>query len=71
MRDVEANPLPLRRSIGFLARNTKTHVTIVGTDDRYSKGVEREMIGDALRIPKGIIENVITLKEDKRAVASR
>jgi hypothetical protein len=66
MREVEANPLPERRSIGFLARNTKTHVTIVGTDDRYSKGVEREMVGDALRIPKGVIKMVVPLKEDKR-----
>ena len=71
MKDVEAYPLPLRRSIGFLARNTKTHVTIVATDDRFAKGVEREMVGDALRIPKGIIENVIELKEAKRAVVSR
>lgn len=77
LADVEKHPLPLRRSIGFLARNGKTHITIVGTDDRFaedSKGEAAgvEFIGDALRIPKGMVRRLVPLKEDKaHAVSAR
>jgi hypothetical protein len=74
--DIEEHPLPERRSIGFLARAGKTHITLVGTDDRYAAGedIGVEMIGDALRIPKAIVKKIIPLKEDKtlvREVASQ
>lgn len=67
LEEVVKHPLPVRRSIGFLVRKTRAEITLVGTDDRFAKGVEKEMIGDALRVPMGMVQKIVYLREDPRA----
>lgn len=57
--------LPLRRSMGFLILSTKDAVAIAGTDDRQS--ALYCSCADITVIPRGMVQKIVFLKEERRA----
>lgn len=62
-------PLPLRKSIGFLTRHDKAEVRLASTDDRAN--ADLDSVGDILRIPVGMVKRIVFLKEIRTRAQAR
>lgn len=60
---------PLRRTMGFLVLSTREVVAVAGTDDRGNAVYNN--CADVTVIPRGMVQKIIRLKEEKRRAATQ
>jgi len=68
LSEIVDEPLPLRKSVGFVVDENSDRVLLVGTDDRERDSAVVN-VGDALKIPPELIVERYPLRKGRRHAA--